>query len=42
MLNCKSATGLVSRAQVRTLSVAEKLRLNLHLMMCAGCRNFSQ
>lgn len=42
MLNCKSATGLVSQAQERTLSMTEKLRLNVHLMMCAGCRNFSQ
>lgn len=42
MLNCKSTTRLVSESQERSLSVREKLGLNFHLMMCAGCRNFSQ
>lgn len=42
MLNCKSATALVSQAQERSLSTTEKMRLKLHLMMCAGCRNFSR
>jgi len=42
MLNCQSATRLVSEAQERRLSVPEKMGLNVHLMMCSGCRNFSQ
>ena len=42
MLNCKSATRLVSEAQERALSVRERMGLNVHLLMCSGCRNFSQ
>lgn len=41
MLNCREVTRLVSEAQERKLSVAERLSLNLHLMMCDGCKNFS-
>ena len=37
MLNCQSATRLVSEAQERRLSVPEKMGLNVHLMMCSGC-----
>jgi predicted anti-sigma-YlaC factor YlaD len=42
MLNCQSVTRLVSEAQERRLSVSEKMGLKVHLMMCSGCRNFSQ
>lgn len=42
MLNCQSTTKLVSQAQERRLSLREKMGLNVHLMMCSGCRNFSQ
>lgn len=42
MLNCREVTRLVSESQERSLSVTEKLSLNLHLMMCDGCRNFSR
>lgn len=42
MLNCRSVTRLVSEAQERHLSVREKMGLKVHLMMCSGCRNFSQ
>jgi len=41
MLNCREVTRLVSESQERNLSVTEKLSLNLHLMMCDGCKNFS-
>lgn len=41
MLNCREVTRLVSASQERKLSVVEKLSLNLHLMMCDGCKNFS-
>lgn len=42
MLNCKATTRLVSEAQERHLSMGEKMSLKFHLMMCSGCRNFSQ
>jgi len=41
MLNCHKATRLISEAQERELSMPEKLSLKVHLMMCAGCKNFS-
>lgn len=41
MLNCREVTRLVSESQERKLSVVEKMSLNLHLMMCDGCKNFS-
>lgn len=41
MLNCREVTRLVSESQERRLSVVEKMSLNLHLMMCDGCKNFS-
>lgn len=42
MLNCRSTTRLVSEAQERRLTVRENVGLKVHLMMCSGCRNFSQ
>jgi len=42
MLNCEKATRLLSESQERPLSVREKLTLNLHTMMCSGCRNFGK
>jgi heterodisulfide reductase subunit B len=41
MLNCREVTRLVSEMQERRLSVVEKMSLNLHMMMCDGCKNFS-
>lgn len=41
MLNCREVTRMVSESQERKLSVVEKMSLNLHLMMCDGCKNFS-
>lgn len=41
MLNCREVTRLVSESQERKLSITERLSLNLHLMMCDGCKNFS-
>lgn len=40
MLNCKDATRLMSAAQDRPLGLAEKARLEMHLALCRGCRNF--
>lgn len=42
MLNCKSVTRLVSEAQERPLNAREAIGLKVHLMMCSGCRNYSQ
>jgi hypothetical protein len=40
MLTCKEATRMMSEAQDRSLSVSERLQLEMHLAMCKGCRNF--
>jgi hypothetical protein len=42
MLNCKKATRLVSESQDRKLSVTERIPLKFHLLICSGCKNFSQ
>ena len=42
MLNCKEATRLISESQERKLSLLEKMSLKFHVMMCSGCKNFSQ
>ncbi len=42
MLNCYEVTRLLSAAQDRPLSLVERLRLRLHLLMCPACRNFEQ
>lgn len=40
MLKCKEATHLISEAQDRQLSFAERAGLTMHLAICNGCRNF--
>lgn len=40
MMDCRDATALMSAGQERTLGAGERLRLRLHLALCAGCRNF--
>jgi len=40
MLSCREATRLLSDAQDRRLSVAERVQLRLHVLMCGGCRRF--
>lgn len=42
MLSCHEATRLFSASQERPLSAREKITLNLHTMICAGCRNFGK
>lgn len=42
MLNCRDATRLLSEAQEHPLPWQEKLALQVHLMMCSGCRNFGR
>ena len=41
MMSCEKATRLISESQERTLSLTEKINLKMHVMMCAGCKNFS-
>jgi len=40
MLTCKEVTHLLSEGQDRKLTVAERVRLEMHLLMCTGCSNF--
>lgn len=42
MLSCEEATRLMSDALDRPLAVKERLSLNVHLVMCKGCRNFGR
>lgn len=42
MLSCKDVTRLLSAAQDRKLSVGERARLEMHLALCTGCRNFKR
>lgn len=39
MTTCKHATELLSQGLDRKLSLAERLRLRAHLLICSGCRN---
>jgi predicted anti-sigma-YlaC factor YlaD len=42
MLTCKDVTHLLSEGQDRKLTIAERVRLEMHLLMCTGCANFSR
>lgn len=42
MLSCKDATRMMSEAQDRKLETGERLKLEMHLAMCRGCRAFRQ
>jgi hypothetical protein len=42
MLSCKDATRLLSQAEDRRLSYAERVKLRLHLMACVACSRFSR
>jgi hypothetical protein len=39
---CKEVSELLSQGQDRPLSPVEKIRLQLHLLLCRGCRSFSR
>lgn len=41
-MNCSRTTRLLSEAQERPLAPQERLALQLHGMMCSGCRNFGR
>lgn len=40
MINCKEATHLVLQGQDTALPWADRLRLRLHLAICAACPRF--
>jgi hypothetical protein len=40
MLTCKEVTHLLSEGQDRKLTVGERLKLEMHMVMCEGCGNF--
>ena len=42
MLSCKDASRLESQAQDRRLHFGERLGLRMHLLVCAGCREFAR
>lgn len=42
MLNCQEVTRLLSQAQEQKLGLQKRLPLQMHLMMCSGCRNFGK
>ena len=39
---CRDVSALVSRAMDEHLSVGERLRVRLHLAICAACRQFAR
>ncbi len=40
MMTCKEVTRLISEGQDRKLTVAERVGLEMHLLICDGCTNF--
>ena len=42
MMNCKQATSLMSQAQDRQLTLAERMKLKVHLIICNGCNNYNK
>lgn len=42
MLNCQNITRMISESQERTLAMQERMSLQVHVMMCSGCRNFGK
>jgi len=42
MIKCKEASWLISASLDRALTMAEQVRLSMHLMLCGNCKNFSR
>ena len=42
MLTCKTVSGKVSAAMDEPITLADKLRVRMHLLMCPACRRFEQ
>jgi hypothetical protein len=41
-MTCKEATQLVSKMQDQPLSFGERVKLRLHLLVCAACSHFER
>ncbi len=42
MLSCKDATQLISRSMDASLPIAERIRLRIHLHICALCVRYKE
>jgi predicted anti-sigma-YlaC factor YlaD len=42
MLTCKQASQLISQSLDRPLTLTDRLRLRLHLVICDACMHFKQ
>lgn len=42
MMNCNTATSLISQSRERELTFSERMKLRFHVGMCSGCRNFER
>lgn len=42
MATCREVSALVSRAMDTHLSIAERLRVRVHLLLCKSCERFAQ
>lgn len=42
MMNCRQASILLSARQDGPLSLSQRSRLQLHLMLCKNCRQFNR
>lgn len=42
LYSCKRASELIDRRTVGTLSIAERMRLKLHLSMCKKCSSYAR
>ena len=42
MLSCKEATRRLSQAQDRPLSLGQRVKLRLHLLVCTACTRFAR
>lgn len=40
MLSCQQATELMSQEQDRPITLAERIGLRLHVLICSGCGNY--
>ncbi|MFT7560122.1 MAG: hypothetical protein ACI93R_002037 [Flavobacteriales bacterium] len=40
MHNCKDISEMVSKSQDENLSLAKRLSIKIHLILCKKCRNF--
>jgi hypothetical protein len=42
MLSCKEVTRLLSQGEERRFTLAERVKLRLHLSVCTACTRFSR